>query len=692
MKSVSSKTAAIKSYRSNEYVQNPCESHELKEADFLTLNELCQELSISPATGKNWIKLNKILPSAVLNEMFYFTKEYVAQLKFSIEHGSNDALKSRRNKKFVSGNSIYKSYLSPSSSNTQSVLAVLDMLVELQFTKNLLQLLLVECALQLLSQSKGSPAMGNCLEAYTNHFFPSDVRYQLIEDLFPTGINLSDFLTQYQALFQITYHYEPGEDVLGLLYLSLENIGSRKAAGAYYTPTYVVHQLIEHLDLDGGKTGKTVLDPCCGTGNFLLQLPDYFVPENIYGNDIDPISILLTRINLSLRFPALKIDILYQHITVSDYLFNKDTAVYDFIIGNPPWGCEFTPKQKTSLRMSYSCAIGENIESYDLFIERSLAHLSLNGILSFVLPEAILNVKSHGMIRKEILLGNSIQRLSYLGDVFDHVQCPCIILQLLHTKKPFSCLGMQVQHKQNTFEIKQERPITADCFSFLSTDAEYDILHKLFHNPNFVTLLNHADFALGIVTGNNKKYISSVSSLNSERILKGSDICKFQKKQTSNYIDFVPQQFQQVAPISYYRAPEKLLYRFICNQLVFAYDNQQTLSLNSCNILIPKLDGLSIKYILAVLNSRVSQFLFHKQFHSIKVLRSHIEQLPIPVISLDKQQDIIALADQLAIPGNDTQRMTLYNLLDMKIANIFQLSKEEYRIIQSACMSKNLFL
>lgn len=30
---------------------------------FLTLSDLCQELSISVATGRNWIKLGKLVPT-----------------------------------------------------------------------------------------------------------------------------------------------------------------------------------------------------------------------------------------------------------------------------------------------------------------------------------------------------------------------------------------------------------------------------------------------------------------------------------------------------------------------------------------------------------------------------------------------------------------------------------------------------
>lgn len=53
-------------------------------------------------------------------------------------------------------------------------------------------------------------------------------------------------------------------------------------------------------------------------------------------------------------------------------------------------------------------------------------------------------------------------------------------------------------------------------------------------------------------------------------VLKGTDICKYHINPVKQYLRFEPEQFQQVAPLEIYRAPEKLLYRFISNQLVVA--------------------------------------------------------------------------------------------------------------------------
>ena len=98
------------------------------------------------------------------------------------------------------------------------------------------------------------------------------------------------------------------------------------------------------------------------------------------------------------------------------------------------------------------------------------------------------------------------------------------------------------------------------------------------------------------VTGNNKKYISDKKNNENERVLSFSVTTKYHINPTTNYIIFKPESFQQIAPTKMYRAQEKLLYRFISSQLVFAYDNKQTLSLNSCNIVIPRIPDIKMKY------------------------------------------------------------------------------------------------
>lgn len=670
------------------------------DSNLLTLKELCRALSISIATGRNWIKLKKLVPTKTIGNTPYFSTSYLNRIKRELISGTNHALKSRRNKKFISGNGIYKSYISASSENNQSVKAVLDLLSKsgMEPTMEQINLFVAECALQLLCQRTqiATETAGNLLIRYLSQELDIGIYRPLIEDFIVSYEAAYTFVKENKSVFSISYSYKEREDILGLLYISLKNIGSRKASGSYYTPAKTVHRLIrglleDDLKSDTNFAGKTIFDPCCGTGNFLLQLPDSFDIAQIYGNDIDETSAAITRFNLALKHRLPDVKLLYQHITVSDFLTEdfpaanlpseRGTFFYDFIIGNPPWGYSYSDPEKEKLRAAYQCILGKSVESYDLFMERALSLLNEKGSLAFVLPKSILNVKSHAPIREMILKENSITRLEFLESDFDKVQCPDIILQIVHTGQPHSCVGMTVVEKTRSFTIGTERSVTADCLHFLADDTEYRILKKIMHGSNQTTLRNQADFALGIVTGNNRKYISHKKTAANEIILKGSDISRYQIKECQNFITFAPEEFQQVAAEKYYRAPEKLLYRFICNEPVFAYDDKQTLSLNSCNIVIPHVTGLDIKYILAVLNSRITQFIFKKQFDSVKVLRSHIEQIPIPFIDSEAQWKIIEIVDVLLKESDKKKYLIQYDKLDKIIAELFGLTNEEYQTI-----------
>ena len=200
---------------------------------------------------------------------------------------------------------------------------------------------------------------------------------------------------------------------------------------------------------------------------------------------------------------------------------------------------------------------------------------------------------------------------------------------------------------------------------------------------NAAYLKGNAKFALGIVTGNNKEYILAEKRDDNEIILKGSDIQRYGMTPSGNYIRFVPESFQQIAPIEMYRAKEKLLYRFISEVPVFTYDDQQTLSLNSCNIVIPEIDGIEMKYVLAILNSSVASYFVTKKFNSIKLLRSHIEQIPIPIVSKDIQVAIVNSSENIS---------GLYEELDGDIMALYGLNANQIETIQTALSRKNLFL
>lgn len=222
------------------------------------------------------------------------------------------------------------------------------------------------------------------------------------------------------------------------------------------------------------------------------------------------------------------------------------------------------------------------------------------------------------------------------------------------------------------------------------SDEESRCLDAISNIENVVYLKGNAKFALGIVTGNNKEYISTEKKDGNEIILKGRDIQRYGMTTSENYIRFVPESFQQVAPLEMYRAKEKLLYRFISEVPVFTYDDQQTLSLNSCNIVIPEIDGIEMKYVLAILNSSVAAYFISKRFNSVKLLRSHIEQMPIPIVTADRQTAIVKKVDRIM---NSSENICgLYEDLDSDIMALYGLTVEQINTIHTALNGKTLFL
>ncbi|MGP1611495.1 MAG: TaqI-like C-terminal specificity domain-containing protein [Catonella sp.] len=661
----------------------------------LSLADVCRELSISEATAKNWIKLGKLIPDKLGTT--YFSIDYMQKLKADISSGNNTALKSRRNKKFVSGRGLYYSYIPNDSKNLAPVQEIVNFVDEnnIEITNDLLLSIIADCALKLILSMSDSSINIPVLKAFINNEYLPEPYSFLINDLIDGIEGVSDIIDEYPELFTKDYYYEKDVDVIGLLYISLKSSRERKVQGCYYTPSKVAKRLCHNLTLSDKMDDKKIFDPCCGTGNFILQFPDSFDYNNVYANDIDPLSVKLARINYAFRYRLSDKQLIYSHITESDYLYFPKNKKFDYILGNPPWGYHYSHDEKIKLHDKFNCATTLSIESYDIFIEQALSNLKMNGTLSFILPHAILNVKSHTPIRKIIFEKCSFDYIEFLSKAFDSVNCPSIILQMKYTGLPFSALGMRINEGHREYTIDIERKMNAEYCSFNTTDDEYMIIQKIEATLGHTTLAGQSTFALGIITGDNKRFLSDTKSDKNEQILSGNNVFKYKSKNPSKYIEFKPELYQQVAPTEHYRVKEKLIYRFICNQIVMAYDNKSTLTLNSCNVLIPQIPGLYTKYVMGILNSRVVQFYFRKMFDSVKVLRSHIEKIPIPVVGVEEQNKIIEIVDKilrLGIKVDTFRTIKLYNELDLRVAKLYNITDKEYDIILKSMDKENLFL
>lgn len=606
----------------------------------ISRKEACEILSISTETAKKWIKLNKLK----MNDDKTFDKEYIENL--AVEIKNNNHLKSRRNKKLKDNIELYNGYIN-SYKNREAVKELVMRYENKQLSDNELRLILVHFAKQLFNKTNNSNSQ--TFEVLISDFLKNSAF---------ENINIENIILD----------FVPYEDTLGFIYLSLSALNNRKKNGMYFTPSRITNRIINNLSDSVNLKEKSICDICCGSGNFLLALSRkgiFF--NNIYGIDIDDICVSIARINMFLNNPSLTTEQLYSHLICNDVLVNHNNK-FDIIIGNPPWGFEYNKEYIKELKKTYTVAKNKGFESYDLFIGKGINLLNDNGYLAYVLPESVMNVKSHLTVRNLILNNMSFKFVDYFGKTLKVANCSVIslCLQKCNSSKTKDC---RIITNNSTFAITESRSITPECFNLNIKDYEYNILEKINNIKKPVYLKNNAIFAVGIITGDNKKYIIGEHLPDTQPIVKGTDIDKYVINEPNNFIYFDKVSFQQTAPLEVYRSDEKLIYKYISDKPVFAYDNKRMLPLNSCNVLIPKLDSLDIKYILAILNSSVAEFYFKKKFNSIKMLKSHIESLPIPVPATKTQSEIVNLVDEII--SNPNKTLCIQNKLNGIISDLY---------------------
>ncbi len=508
-----------------------------------------------------------------------------------------------------------------------------------------------------------------------------DLRYfnkQIGEEIKSWLIEIEKLKIKKEYSFLLNCLLPKQRDVLGFIYQSLLLEGKKSQSGSYYTPPNIVDNIIDEYV----KKDSKVLDPCCGTGQFLLAFADIIKdPNNIYGVDIDEIAVRIARINLLIKYKnrdfAPNIVCKNTLFEIGNYdlfsLNDENIRNFDIIATNPPWGLHFSKQDTETLKKIYPQI--SSFESFSYFLKKGIDLLKDDGILSFILPESILNVKTHKDIRGIILNNTQIKKIIYLDRVFKNVFTPVIRLDLAKSVKIDN--EIKVYKENKNYKVNQSRWKNNQDFIFNIHASGFDteIIDKIY-NINHTTLKGQSDWALGIVTGDNSKYIINKLKDGYEKIYKGKDVKKFVLKKPDNYIQFTPAKFQQSAPQEKYRAKEKLIYKFISKYLVFAYDDKQKLTLNSANIVIPKIPDYPIKIIAALFNSSLYQFIFQKKFSSIKVLRSHIEQLPLPLWDKKIFNEIIKLVNKVI-----TKEVN-FKELDNYIINRYPLSIKEKNYIK----------
>lgn len=685
--------------------------------DTWSITEVAEYFSVSVATVQNWIKLNKLPYERNHEKEVVFSHAKMRRVKQLMEEGVIERLNKRRNKQLATGHTVPHDYVD-NEETVRKVEHILQLFSRGEWTMMTVRLVLLEVALQLFIDRGYIPihqGSRQSSQSWTEQFISKQLQVGHYESFLNQLVNdeLISFTSNEVKLLrychELNFHYEEGEDTLGLLYMALANIQQRKKKGVYYTPVTVVKQMVEQTIANSDQgillKGK-IVDPCCGSGNFLMmmfihirsllsahgeitnnatnneaRIEQMIIEHIICGFDTDEIAVSLAQLNLLLLLSEPISEHIALPIRKIDTVFNIDNIrneyhSFDIIIGNPPWGSNYSAKEKVWLRQKYTFA-QNSCESFRLFLEWAYCLAKKDGLICYVLPESFLYVKNHTTCRQRFIQSMQLLRIEHLGLRFSNVYTPTI--QLLARKSKASTHLVHIKANNRTYEVNQNRyrKNNEAIINIIASESDHCLLSYMNEHPNMTYLKNKAQFALGIITGNNKQHIKKEKHEGTELIIQGQDIYKYNIYPSNKYIVFTPEQFQQVANEANYRAEEKLVYRFINRSLIFAYDNEKRLTLNSANIVIPHIPTLSIKFILAVLNSRVAQYYHQMSFFSVKVLRQHIESIPIPNVHEKEQHDVEHFVNQLIKAKCSERRQQLYEEIDQLVMALYGFNNQQ---------------
>ena len=150
---------------------------------------------------------------------------------------------------------------------------------------------------------------------------------------------------------------------------------------AFYTPPVVIKAMYEALDRLGFSQGN-ILEPSCGTGNFLGLLPENMEKSKLHGIEIDPLSGRIAKQ-------------LYQKASIAIEGFEETKlpdSHFDVVLGNIPFG-EF--------KVNDSRYNAQKFLIHDYFIAKALDKVRSGGVVMFITSKGTMD-KASPEVRKYI--------------------------------------------------------------------------------------------------------------------------------------------------------------------------------------------------------------------------------------------------------------------------------------------------
>lgn len=456
--------------------------------------------------------------------------------------------------------------------------------------------------LELVENSSEAVAIENLLFTFSQRLVQKAGHSEsvLVCEDWRTDLDFRGEYRELQALPDDIFDFS-GKDPGGRLYQLLADLGSRSSRGLFFTAGESASGVLSELfPLEGEGA---IWDPCCGSGAFLVSLMEAGVPASrIWGTDNDFLSVRLAQVNLFLAGvsdPQIRV---IHADSLSTLNTCKIPPLLDLIVTNPPWG-----------RYADGVVAGKRPTGEDAFVRflrLGLSRCRRGGRLAYLLPESVLGVKRHAKIRKELRQNGDSISFRLLGRIFPGVYSRAVLLVLRKNSSPRAC---------------------EDGSPFLMIKEPEKVLVEKMEQVPHRKLGESCQWLMGIVTGDNNRFVRFSPEKGTVPVVAGPDIGRNTLIRPSRHLIYNRDALQQCGPDNLYQQP-KILYRFITEDPVFAWDREGQYMLNSVNAFIPDGSIWSLRDWELVLNHPLIRFYYRKKFGGVKVLKRALSALPVPIL------------------------------------------------------------
>ncbi len=312
---------------------------------------------------------------------------------------------------------------------------------------------------------------------------------------------------------------------------------------------------------------------------------------------------------------------------------------FDVVIGNPPYvNFANLPEYLRNYFKKNSNVCKNKTDLYACFIEKSVDILKEKGMFSYIIPHTWVSTTSFLPLRKLIFENYRIEKLVELEHgVFKDAVVKTAIL-VCEKSKLFN--GVPIYNDQFDLVVNIPKAIILKdeehVINFDWNPKKQQIEDKMFKDSQRLDKLIR--FTRGIKTSNDKRFLY-FEKKNEEykKVLRGRNIKAYRIDYEGEYIWYRPDLMKEKVGClphtkKLFEVDEKLITQRVnsSGQLLVTYDNEQHYCLDTTNVsIINKNVNINIKYLLAIMNSRLINWWFNDKFKMPTISGYELHQIPI---------------------------------------------------------------